>query len=99
MKKQNLIFIALGIGALYYFFSKNKSSAASTSVQSSPKYPVGLKEGDVVKGAAETVYVLLNGLANPVTEKWFVYNVNDYSKVQRLDDYVINALDKGSVLN
>jgi hypothetical protein len=99
MRKGNLIFIVLGLGALYYYFNKNKTTASNTIIPASPKYPVGLKEGDLVKGTPEDVYVLLNGLANPVTEKWFVYNVNDYSKVKRLDDYIINALNKGQVLN
>lgn len=65
---------------------------------SKPKYPVGLQENDLVKGTPEDVYVLLEGLAHPVTEHWFVYNVNDYSKVKRLDDYIIATLNKGDVL-
>jgi hypothetical protein len=100
MKKGNLIFIVLGLGALYYYFNKKSSVTTITPViPNSPKYPVGLNEGDVVKGTPEDVYVLLGGLAHPVTEHWFVYNINDYSKVKRLDDYIINTLNKGEVLN
>jgi len=99
MRKGNLIFIVLGLGALYYYFNKNKTTASSTNIPVSPKYPVGLKEGDLVKGTPEDVYYLTKGLAHPVTEKWFVYNINDYSKVKRLDDYIIAALNKGEVFN
>ena len=113
MKKGNLIFIVGGLGLLYYYFMRNKNVMQVTpkiqspvfvppvfvpTLVSKPKYPVGLQENDLVKGTPEDVYVLLEGLARPVTERWFVYNVNDYSKVKRLDDYRIANLYKGDVL-
>jgi hypothetical protein len=96
MKKQNLIFIVGGLGILYYFFMRKKTPLPA-STQPLAKLPPGLNEGDVIKGTPETVYVLQNGLAHPVTERWFVYNINDYSQVKRLDDYIVNALNKGEV--
>jgi hypothetical protein len=109
MKKGNLIFIALGLGALYYYFTRNKTMTNTAPIKAADKkpdvlpvvykYPVGLKEGDLVKGTPEDVYYLTKGLAHPVTLKWFVYNVNDFSKVQRLDDYIIAALNKGETFD
>ena len=99
MKKRNLIFIVGGLGLLYFIFMRKKNTTPQEIAKPKAQLPPGLNEGDLIKGTPETVFYLQNGLAHPVTERWFVYNVNDYSKVKRLDDYIVNALNKGVVFS
>jgi len=80
MKKQNLIFIVLGIGVAYYLFTKKSN---------------GLKEGDLIRSSKPDVYVMLNGLASPVTYDWIVRNERSFNEVKVLADDIVDSIKKG----
>jgi hypothetical protein len=103
MEKQTklyLVLAALGVAG-YFLWKKSKKQAASVpqgaskAPEVSYSYPVGLKEGDAVKGTTEDVFMLKAGKKHPVTYEWWVYNVNDFSKVKLVEDSVLNLIPTG----
>ena len=82
MKKQNLIFIVLGIGVAYYLYTKKSN---------------GLKDGDLIRSSKPDVYVMLNGLASPVTYDWIVRNERSFNEVKVLADDIVDKINKGAL--
>ena len=82
MKKQNLIFIVLGIGVAYYLYTKKSN---------------GLKDGDLIRSSKPDVYVMLNGLASPVTYDWIVRNKRSFNEVKVLADDIVDKINKGAL--
>lgn len=110
MEKQTKLLLGLAaVGVAGYLFWKSKKKTASPEILQSPaapvkapeenKYPIGMKEGDVVKGTPEDVYLLKAGMKHPVTYEWFMYNVGDFGKVLRIEDGVLNLIPTGETLN
>jgi hypothetical protein len=113
MKKGNLIYIALGLGVVYYLFTMKKSSATTTTTSNNttssnttptppfipavPRYQYGLKEGDMIRSSKPDVYVMLNGLASPVTYDWIVRNQRSFNEVRVLADDIVDNYPKGDV--
>ena len=82
MKNQNLIFIALGLGVAYYLYTKKSN---------------GLKDGDLIRSSKPDVYVMLNGLASPVTYDWIVRNERSFNEVKVLADDIVDKINKGAL--
>lgn len=104
MEKQTKLYLVLAaLGVAGYFLWKNSKKQAASVPQGAVKapaevsysYPVGLKEGDAVKGTTEDVFMLKAGKKHPVTYEWWVYNVNDFSKVKLVEDSVLNLIPTG----
>ena len=82
MKNQNLIFIELGLGVAYYLYTKKSN---------------GLKDGDLIRSSKPDVYVMLNGLASPVTYDWIVRNERSFNEVKVLADDIVDKINKGAL--
>jgi hypothetical protein len=101
MKKGNLIFIVGGLGLLYYFFTRKKTTMLPNATISPASYPSGLKENDFVKGTFyEEVYLLKNGVKRPVTRNyWLRYYGDNYGNVKVVDQSLLVDIPNGAVLD
>ena len=108
MEKQTklyLVLAALGVAGYLFWKSKKKTASKITDQAATVKapeekyrYPIGMNEGDIVKGTPEDVYFLKAGLKHPVTYEWFMYNVGDFAKVKLIEDSVLNLIPTGETL-
>ena len=102
MNKQTKLYLglaALGLAGFLFWKSKKTASNATPVKAQEASYPVGLKEGDFLKGTPEDIFVLKAGRKHKVTYEWWVYNVgNDFSKVQAVQDSVLNVIPTGETL-
>lgn len=113
--KKNLLAIALGGAAVWYFFLRKKTAPA-TMVQATviptqagqkytatykTTYPAGLKDNMWVKGVKyEEVYLLQNGQRLPVTYDWWnLHYGNDWSNVTTIDDAILLSIPVGATIS
>jgi hypothetical protein len=106
--KKNLLAIALGGAAVWYFFLRKKTApatmlpaAAVIPTQAGQKYvpkytatyPAGLKDNMFVKGVKyEEVYLLQNGQKLPVTYDWWILHYGN-------DFSNVNTIDDAILLS
>ena len=106
--KKNLLAIALGGAAVWYFFLRKKTAPTTMLPQAAViptsagqkytakftgSYPAGLKDNMFVKGVRyEEVYLLQNGQRLPVTGDWWLLHYGN--------DYSnINVIDDAILLS
>jgi len=96
MKKGNLIFIVGGLGLLYYYFTRKKTTMLPPAKTS---YPEGLNELDFVANGVETAQ-LYQGQLRPMTAAYAQrYAPNHWAITKIIPDVVYRSIPRGSVLD
>ena len=117
MSKKTLLIGGAVLVAAWYFFIRKKTTTASTTtyqpgaptkagttytaIYKGATYPVGLNEGDFVKGPIyPEVYLLKGGQKLATTRDWWLqYFGDDYSNVKIVEQYKLIDVPTGATLS